>query len=65
MLLSSQFIMMHVNDFLDQQLIEHGNFAPYFDTGRLEDAIMEIVQMMNFSIHQRNLKIKFEGDINK
>ena len=43
MLLSSQFIMMHVNDFLDQQLIEYGNFAPYFDTGRLEDAIMEIV----------------------
>ena len=62
MLLSSQFIMMHVNDFLDQQLIEYGNFAPYFDTGRLEDAITEIVQMMNFSIHQRNLKIKFERD---
>ena len=38
-LLSSQFIMMHVNDFLDQQLIEYGSFAPYFDTGSLVDAI--------------------------
>ena len=39
MLLSSQFIFMHAHDFLDQQLIEYGNFVCFFDTGRLEDAI--------------------------
>ena len=63
MLLSSQFIMMHAHDFLDQQLIEHGNFKPYFDTGYLEDAIAEIVQMMNFSVHKRDLKIQFDRDL--
>ena len=64
-LLSSQLIMMHVNDFLDQKLIEHGNFEPYFDTGSLKNAISEIVQMMNFSIHQRNLKIRFDSTMVK
>ena len=60
MLLSSQFIMMHAHDFLDQQLIEHGNFVSYFDTGMLDDAISEIVQMMNFSVTKRDLKIQFD-----
>ena len=54
-LLSSQFILMHAHDFLDQQLIEHGSFVPYFDTGFLKNAISEIVQMMSFSIHMRDL----------
>ena len=60
MLLSSQLILMHAHDFLDQQLIEHGNFVPYFDTGFLKDAISEIVQMMSFSVHKRDLEIQFD-----
>ena len=60
LLLSSQFIMMHAHDFLDQQLIEHGSFAPHFDTGFLGDAISEIVEMMSYSVTKRDLSIKFD-----
>ena len=38
-LLSSQFILMHAHDFLDQQIIEHGNFVSYFETENIVDAI--------------------------
>ena len=41
-------------------MIEHGNFVSYFDIGRLEDAITDIIQMMNFSISKRELTIKFD-----
>ena len=57
MLLSSQLILMHTHDFLDQQLIEHGKFVPYYDTGFLKDAISEIVQMMSYSVQKRDLRI--------
>ena len=43
MLFSSQFIMMHAQDFLDQRIIEHGFFTPQYETGSVENAITEIV----------------------
>ena len=60
LLLSSQFIMMHAHDFLDQQLIEHGSFVSHFDTGFLVKAISEIVNMMSYSLAKRDLSIKFD-----
>ena len=60
LLLSSQFIMMHAHDFLDQQLIEHGSFVSHFDTGFLVKAISEIVKMMSYSLAKRDLSIKFD-----
>ena len=42
-LLSSQLILMHAHDFLDQQIIEHGNFVPYFEVHNMIDAINEMV----------------------
>ena len=31
-LLSSQLIMLHAHDFLDQRIIENGSFIPYYST---------------------------------
>ena len=59
-LLSSKFLSMHAHDFLDQQIIEHGTFVPHYDIGRVETAISEMVQIMNYSIQKRKLSIEYE-----
>ena len=59
-LLSSQFILMHTHDFLDQQIIEHGNFVPYFEVQNIIDAIVEMVQIMNFSVQKRKVRISYD-----
>ena len=61
MLLSSQLIMMHTHDFLDQQLIEHGSFVPHYEAGFIHEAITQIVVMMSYSVAKRDLKIKFDS----
>ena len=48
-LFSSQLLLMHSHDFLDQRIIDHGSFVPYYDTGSIDEAITEIVKVMNFS----------------
>ena len=61
MLFSSQLLLMHSHDFLDQRIIENGYFVPHYETGRLETAISEIVKIMNFSTQKRNLVIMFDA----
>ena len=51
---------MHSKDLLDQRIIEHGSFTPYYETARLENAISEIVQIMSYSIQHRGLEIKLD-----
>ena len=61
-LLSSQLILMHAHDFLDQQIIEHGNFVPYFEVHNMIDSINEMVQIMNFSVQKRKVRITLDKD---
>ena len=60
MLFSAQLIKMHAQDFLDQRIIEGGYFKPSYGTGKIQSAIQEIVEIMNYSINHRDLKITYD-----
>ena len=57
-LISSEQVILHANDFLDQQLIHHGNFTPHFTSGSVIHAINEVVKMMRLTLERKDLKIK-------
>lgn len=59
-LFASQFIKMHVHDFLDKRVLDYGHFTPLYENGCLADAILEIIEIMQYSIHHRPLKILFD-----
>ena len=60
LLFSCQFIKLHAQDFLDQRVIEHGRFTPHIEEGKIQDAISEVVAIMNFSVQHKDLKINFD-----
>ena len=57
-LISSKQVLLHANDFLDQQLIRHGNFIPHFTSGSIIHAINEVVKVMRLTLERKDLKIK-------
>ena len=58
-LISSNIVLLHANDFLDQMLIEKGVFAPCFSDGLILDAIAETVTIIEMSIDNRLLSIQY------
>ena len=57
-LISSKQVLLHANDFLDQQLIQHGNFTPHFTSGSVIHAINEVVKIVRLTLERKDLKIK-------
>ena len=55
--ISSKQVLLHANDFLDQQLIKHGKFTPHFTPGSVVFAINEVVKMMRTTLERKDLKI--------
>ena len=49
-LLASQFILLHAHDFLDKQIIEHGSFIALNQRCRIDVAVAEMVQIMNYTL---------------
>ena len=47
---SSKLVLFHANDMLDHRLIQVGNFAPAYSFSSLEKALLEIVEMMRWTI---------------
>ena len=50
---------------LDQRIIEQGKFAPCYSKSKVSDAISEIVNMVNLTLDQTQLKIvhtRMKGD---
>ena len=45
-LFASQFMKMHVHDFLDKRVLDYGHFTPLYENGCLADAIFEIIEIM-------------------
>ena len=45
-LISSNIVLLHANDFLDQMLIEKGVFAPCYSETSILDAIVETVTII-------------------
>ena len=53
-------ILMHAHDFLDQAIIENGAFVPYYETGSMKTAVLEIIKLMNITIQKRPLTINLD-----
>ena len=59
-LFSSLFIQMHAQDFLDQRVLDYGHFTPFYEFGSPVDAMVEIIEIMRYSISHRFLTIAFD-----
>ena len=57
--INSKLIRFHANDLLDHRVIQSGHFEPSPIVSSVEDSILEIVDMMNWTLGHRNLKIDF------
>ena len=60
-LISSQMVMLHANDLLDQRIIENGSFVPHYAAGSPSQAILEMVQLIRLTLTQRKLKIQLDN----
>ena len=57
-------VMMHANDLLDQRIIDNGSFVPNLTSGSIVDTLNEVIELMNTTLTERNLKITLEGGLN-
>ena len=49
---------MHANDLIDMRIIENGRFIPNMMTGSIEQAVREIIDLLNQTLIDRDLTIK-------
>ena len=56
---SSQMLLLHTQDLLDQRIIESRQFSPNYTLERVHKVINEIVKMVNFTLNKDNLKIEY------
>ena len=59
-LISSQMVMLHANDMLDQRIIENGSFVPLNTIASVKSAILEMIELINLTLYARKLKITFD-----
>ena len=51
---------MHANDLIDMRIIENGRFIPNMMTGSIEQAVKEMIDLMNSTLIDRDLHIKIQ-----
>ena len=54
-LVSSQMVLLHANDLLDQRIIEEGYFVPLYTSGSIFDSISEMIELMNSTLVSRSI----------
>ena len=54
-LVSSQMVLLHANDLLDQRIIEEGCFVPLYTSGSIVDSINEMIELMNSTLVSRSI----------
>ena len=50
-------ILMHANDLLDWRIIENGSFVPNISVNQICSSIKEMIDLMNSTLVNRDLKI--------
>ena len=58
---SSNMLMLHAQDLLDQRIIEKGNFVPTYTRGLVSEAITEIVEMFRLTLIETHLKVAYKN----
>ena len=56
---SSQMLLLHTQDLLDQRIIESGSFIPNLTLEFVYKVIGQIVKMMNYTLNKDTLKIEY------
>ena len=64
-LISSNIVLLHAHDLLDQRLIEEGTFIAMYIEADIVMAIDEIVQVISMTLKERHLKIVFDANYHK
>ena len=57
--ISSNMLMLHAQDLLDQRIIENGGFVPIYTLSSVREAILEIVNLVNSTLNQGQLHIQY------
>ena len=64
-LISSNIVLLHAHDLLDQRLIEKGTFVANYQDGDIVEALQEIIQIISMTLKERHLKIIFDAKYHK
>ena len=56
-LVSSQMVLLHANDLLDQRIIQEGCFVPLYTSGSLLDSINEMIDLVNSTLASKAMEI--------
>ena len=59
-LISSQLVMHHATDLLDQRIIQLGQFVPYYTQGSPSEAITDIVKIVRMTLLRKQLSIEYD-----
>ena len=59
-LISSKLLMWHANDLLDQNIIENGTLIPNYQYGSANDAILELIPLIESIIGHKHLKFDWK-----
>ena len=57
--INSKLVRFHANDLLDHRVIQSGKFVPSPSVSCVEHAMLEIIDMMSWTLDRQNLKIDF------
>ena len=57
---SSSLVLLNARDLLDQRIIEEGIFRPCYKPGDVKTAIKEMIELMQSTLQEKNLKIKYD-----
>ena len=59
---SSQMLMLHANDMLDQRIIENGSFVAHPTIGSPAQTIKDIINLISQTTKQKDLQIVCDTD---
>ena len=54
---SSRLVLFHANDLLDHKIIQNGSFAPAYTYTSVHEALLEIVDMISWTMQNLDLSI--------
>ena len=56
---SSQLVLMHASDMLDQRIIQKGEFAPAYSLSNIQNTILDIIELVRMTLEEKKVEIKF------
>ena len=58
---SSQLLLHHASDLLDQRVIDNGNFMASYSLGNVSQTILEMVELVRMTLEEKNIRIIYNS----